>query len=149
MVSKYGAGLNRLSTNELLSIARGGTERALNAQKTLVKRAESYDIDPDSFTWVDLAKEISNAELTLAESKDESEDTSVPTVDTINPRNYKSHPSGVECIQVIEHMTFNLGNVVKYIWRADLKNGVEDLKKARWYLYREIARLEKSNDSSS
>ena len=56
------------------------------------------------------------------------------------PRHYVSHPSGVECIQITEHMGFCLGNAVKYIWRADLKGGVEDLQKARWYIDREIAR---------
>ena len=49
----------------------------------------------------------------------------------------------VECIQVVEHMGFCLGNAIKYIWRADEKgNAVEDLKKARWYIDREIARRE-------
>jgi hypothetical protein len=58
-----------------------------------------------------------------------------------NPKHYTSHPSGVECIQVAEQMNFCLGNAVKYIWRADLKNdAVEDLEKAIWYLNREIAR---------
>lgn len=61
--------------------------------------------------------------------------------DPINPSHYRSHPSGVECIVVTEHMTFCLGNAVKYIWRAGLKGGVEDLRKARWYLDREIKRL--------
>jgi hypothetical protein len=62
--------------------------------------------------------------------------------DPINhPRHYTSHPSGIECIQVTEHMGFNLGNAVKYIWRADLKGDlVEDLKKAIWYIEREIDR---------
>ncbi len=61
--------------------------------------------------------------------------------DPINPTHYKSHPSGIECITITEHMGFNLGNAVKYIWRADLKaNTIEDLKKARWYLDREIAK---------
>lgn len=60
------------------------------------------------------------------------------------PKHYNSHPSGIECIQVTEHMNFNCGNVVKYLWRTDHKNGLEDLKKARWYLEREIARVEKS-----
>jgi len=60
--------------------------------------------------------------------------------DNVNsPKHYTSHPSGIECIQVTEHMGFNLGNAVKYIWRADLKNdAVEDLRKARWYIDREI-----------
>jgi hypothetical protein len=58
-----------------------------------------------------------------------------------------THPSGVECIQITEHMNFCLGNAVKYIWRAGLKDGhgdVEDLKKARWYIDREIARRARS-----
>jgi hypothetical protein len=67
--------------------------------------------------------------------------------DNVNhPRHYTEHPSGVECIQITEHMGFNLGNAVKYIWRADLKgNQVEDLKKAIWYINREIQRI--SNES--
>jgi len=66
--------------------------------------------------------------------------------DPVNkPTHYLSHPSGVECIQVTEHMNFNLGNAVKYIWRAGLKSpsAIEDLKKAAWYVNREIERLEK------
>jgi uncharacterized protein DUF3310 len=64
--------------------------------------------------------------------------------DPVNhPSHYTSHPSGVECITVTEWMSFNLGNAVKYIWRAGMKGyQIEDLKKARWYLEREIARLE-------
>ena len=66
--------------------------------------------------------------------------------DPVNhPRHYTAHPSGVECIQITEHMGFTLGNAMKYIWRADLKAGVEDLKKARWYLDREIAKREASH----
>ncbi len=59
-----------------------------------------------------------------------------------HPPHYTQHPSGVECIQITEHMGFCLGNAIKYIWRADLKNGIEDLQKARWYIDREIARRE-------
>lgn len=58
-----------------------------------------------------------------------------------HPPHYTKHPSGVECIQITEHMNFNLGNAVKYIWRADEKGAaVEDLRKARWYIDREIER---------
>ena len=59
-------------------------------------------------------------------------------------KHYSFHPSGVECITVVRHMNFNLGNVMKYIWRAGIKTEVpiEDLKKARWYLDDEIKRLE-------
>lgn len=64
--------------------------------------------------------------------------------DMVNhPPHYTAHPSGVECIQITEHMNFCLGNAVKYIWRADLKgNSLEDLKKARWYLDRQISMME-------
>lgn len=61
-----------------------------------------------------------------------------------NPKHYTDHPSGIECIQVTEHMGFNLGNAVKYIWRCDLKkDAIEDLRKAVWYIQREIAKREK------
>lgn len=62
--------------------------------------------------------------------------------DPVNhPKHYTAHPSGIECIQITEHMGFCLGNAVKYIWRADLKHdAIEDLKKARWYIDREIQR---------
>ena len=56
-----------------------------------------------------------------------------------HPSHYTSHPSGIECIQITEHMGFNLGNAIKYIWRADLKDKTdEDLKKAIWYIEREL-----------
>ncbi len=64
-------------------------------------------------------------------------------MDNINPQHYKSHPSGIEAIQVTEHMNFCLGNAMKYIWRADDKhqdNGIEDLKKAQWYIEQELSR---------
>ena len=69
-----------------------------------------------------------------------------PVKDVVNhPPHYTAHPSGVEHIQITEHMNFCLGNAVKYIWRADLKNdAIEDLKKAVWYVNREIKRREKA-----
>lgn len=67
--------------------------------------------------------------------------------DTINhPKHYTSHPSGVEVIQITEHLNFCLGNVIKYVLRHTHKNGLEDLKKAQWYLNREIERLENANN---
>jgi hypothetical protein len=68
--------------------------------------------------------------------------------DLVNhPPHYTSHPSGIECIQITEHMGFNLGNAVKYIWRADLKNNaIEDLKKAEFYIKREILKRSKHGE---
>jgi hypothetical protein len=62
--------------------------------------------------------------------------------DPVNhPPHYTSNPSGVECIDVTRHMGFNLGNAMKYIWRADLKGqDIQDLEKAVWYLKDEIAK---------
>jgi len=67
--------------------------------------------------------------------------------DMVNhPPHYTSHPSGVEVIQITEHLNFCLGNTVKYVLRCDEKgDALEDLKKAQWYLGREIKRRE-AND---
>lgn len=68
--------------------------------------------------------------------------------DPVNhPSHYNSHPAGIECIDVVEHMTFNRGNAIKYLWRAGEKDPeaeITDLEKARWYIDREIARLKKA-----
>jgi hypothetical protein len=67
------------------------------------------------------------------------------TVD--HPPHYGGADNPYEAIKVIEawNLGFNLGNTVKYISRADKKGShLEDLKKARWYLDREIQNLEKS-----
>ena len=66
--------------------------------------------------------------------------------DNVNhPQHYTSHPSGVECIDIAEHMSFCLGNAVKYIWRSDGKGKrIEDLRKAMWYIEREIERIAKT-----
>lgn len=79
----------------------------------------------------------------------------VAKIDNVNhPPHYKNHPSGVECIDVTEHMNFNRGNAVKYVWRAGEKiepgktrqeKEIEDLEKAVWYLNREIERMKKCN----
>ena len=68
--------------------------------------------------------------------------------DPVNhPAHYTNHPSGVECIQITEHMGFNLGNALKYIWRCDLKqDAIEDLRKAVFYLEREITLRENKRD---
>ena len=71
--------------------------------------------------------------------------------DLVNhPPHYTAHPSSVECIEITEHMNFCLGNAIKYIWRAGLKNDdIEDLEKAIFYLKREIERRGKSEEESS
>lgn len=71
--------------------------------------------------------------------------------DLVNhPPHYTAHPSGIECIQITETMNFCLGNAIKYIWRSDLKHdAIEDLKKAVWYVNREIERRQNLQTSTS
>ena len=65
--------------------------------------------------------------------------------DSVNhPKHYTSHPAGIECITVTEWMNFNIGNAIKYLWRAGFKSKdteIQDLQKAIWYINREIDRL--------
>lgn len=64
-----------------------------------------------------------------------------------HPRHYNSHPAGIECITVIEPMTFNIGTAIKHLWRTGLKPGADaaqDLRKAITYIEFEIARLERA-----
>jgi len=72
--------------------------------------------------------------------------------DMVNhPAHYTSDPSGVECIQIVRHRNYNIGNAIKYLWRAGLKNEdkhIEDLKKAIFYISDEIKRLEGNYESS-
>jgi Protein of unknwon function (DUF3310) len=66
--------------------------------------------------------------------------------DMVNkPKHYTSDPSGVECIDITRHRNYNIGNAIKYLWRAGLKNEdkhIEDLKKAIFYINNEIDRLQ-------
>ena len=71
--------------------------------------------------------------------------------DAVNhPHHYTSHPSGVECIQITRHYCFAIGNAIKYLWRAGLKQDVgtppkekeiQDLEKAIWYINDRIKQL--------
>ncbi|MCQ2608749.1 MAG: DUF3310 domain-containing protein [Bacteroidales bacterium] len=77
----------------------------------------------------------------------------VKNKDNVNhPQHYTSHPSGVECIEITQHYDFCVGNAIKYLWRAGLKHEegmedkekqIEDLKKAVWYINKEIELLNK------
>jgi hypothetical protein len=72
-------------------------------------------------------------------------------IDMVNhPKHYTSDLSGVECIDITRHRNFNVGNAIKYLWRAGLKEDsnksmkkkqIEDLQKAVFYINDEIKRL--------
>lgn len=65
--------------------------------------------------------------------------------DIVNhPKHYTSDPSGIECIQITRWRNFNIGNAIKYLWRAGLKednSNIQDLEKAIWYIKDEINKL--------
>jgi hypothetical protein len=64
--------------------------------------------------------------------------------DLINhPYHYTWHPSGVECKDIIQEFSYNIGSAMGYLWRHEYKNGVQDLKKAIQHIQFEIERLEK------
>lgn len=67
--------------------------------------------------------------------------------DAVNhPSHYTGHASGIECIKITEHFNFCTGNAIKYLWRAGQKgDAVQDLRKAIWYIEREISRLQNTS----
>ena len=74
-----------------------------------------------------------------------------------HPRHYISHPSGIECIEITRHHNFNIGNAIKYLWRAGLKEEqgktnkekqIEDLNKAIWYIQDYINTLLASSNNN-
>ena len=81
---------------------------------------------------------ISDSDLTITLTGD----TTLNHDQINNPVHYNH--SGIECIEAIEAMTENMSgataphaaNVLKYMWRHEYKNGLEDIRKAKWYLDR-------------
>lgn len=79
-----------------------------------------------------------------------------PPNDEVNhPLHYNSHPSGVEAITITRHHSFNIGNAIKYLWRAGLKTKgedttleaqIKDLEKAIWYIKDEIQKLQNESE---
>lgn len=71
--------------------------------------------------------------------------------DAVNHPKHYQDPSGIECIDIVRHRNFDIGNAIKYLWRAGLKQDadktpiekqIEDLRKAIWYIEDEIKTLE-------
>jgi hypothetical protein len=79
-------------------------------------------------------------------------------IDNVNhPQHYTSDPSGIECIQITRYRDFNIGNAIKYLWRAGLKQEsskdivdktIEDLEKAIWYINDEINKIKNETNKS-
>lgn len=75
--------------------------------------------------------------------------SSLPFDPVHKPSHYNSHASGVETVQLTEHLSAMLGSAVKYVWRRGLKGPiVQDLEKAAWCFRREAERLRAFKDAS-
>lgn len=114
-------------------------------QSMMFARFSGKEVAEDAIRYIDEVYDelawwrIENSDMPEADTQ-----SPVAQPDPINPQHYRDHPSGIECIQVAEHMSYCLGNAIKYLWRAGKKgDAVEDLKKAAWYVNREIERLAK------
>lgn len=121
----------------------------LNGRSGSVIKTSTVNNSYDYFIKLD----FNNMEYWVFENELQREDAiNEPTEDVVNhPTHYTSDPSGVECIQITRHRNFNVGNAIKYLWRAGLKvmlgedakkKQIEDLKKAIFYINDEIERLE-------
>lgn len=145
LVHQYAASLNRRAQveQELLDAAAG----------KLKFTASSLQLDPTLPVTAAMLREWAmrlavpdDAELRQAIDMQLLAGAIAPAGERVNhPRHYNQHPAGVECIDIIEHMSFNTGTAIKYLWRAGLKEGspeLEDLRKATWYIEREIERLQ-------
>lgn len=86
-----------------------------------------------------------SSNCTISDREFKNKDYGFDEIDMVNhPRHYSAH--GIEPIDYIEshNLNFNLGNVIKYVSRAQFKGTeLEDLKKAKWYLEREINKHDK------
>lgn len=137
----------------LLEIAQTAERRRFDdLSQTLRDLAKKVDPDtnPNSFTLRSATAELSHtarslevaayqAPVTTDAPVFESPDNATPTANNttlINPPHYKTH-CGVECIEVASLFSFDIGNAIKYAWRAGSKGDlVTDLKKCAWYLNR-------------
>jgi hypothetical protein len=85
--------------------------------------------------------EAARSVLEVLEARSARPTSHTPAIDVVNhPPHYADHPSMIECVDIAEHLSFNLGNALKYLWRAGKKHPEkldEDLRKALWYLERE------------
>ena len=119
------------------------TNRELNNQINVCRSLNS-DVCPE------IPKELSDEGVMAFLKQGIAKINYKPQPDMVNhPPHYNNHPSGVEAITITEHMSFNIGNAVKYLWRVDEKlDTMEDIDKAIWYLNREKLKRTKEKEKN-
>jgi len=117
----------------------------MNCKECGFDTSQTFVIHPSGSGWMCASCKINMDPQVEALMEERNEIEQQKAHDPVNhPKHYTSHPSGIECIQVTRHMTFNIGNAIKYLWRAGQKDSeIQDLEKAVWYIKDEINRLKK------
>lgn len=115
----------------------------------IIQKIGELDIIEDvKNTLIDSVKDLRDKVFNnLTDTKEEGSEKH----DSVNhPKHYCSHPSGIECIEITRHYNFDIGNAIKYLWRAGLKKEqglsdvekeIEDCKKSIWYINDHIKHL--------
>lgn len=151
--------------NKLIEEAEELYKQVDNAQVHLINARLNNDEEGKKSAISEMETAMCDAMQLLKcfiDRKDNIVDLNEQKTDSVNhPAHYNSHPSGIECIEIARHHNFNIGNTIKYLWRAGLKSEegmedtdkqVEDLNKAIWYIKDEIKRItefkKKSNGKS-
>ena len=142
--------------NKLIEEAESLYKQIDKAQVHLINARLNNDEEDKKYAISEMTTAMYNAKQLLKcfiDRKDKEQKT-----DSVNhPEHYNSHPSGIECIEIARHHNFNIGNTIKYIWRAGLKSEegmedtdkqVEDLNKAIWYIQDEIKRITEFNNKT-
>ena len=135
--------------NELIKETEKLYEKIDKAQVHLINARLNNDEEGNKSAISELETAMCDA-MQLLKCFIDRKDKEQKTDNVNHPAHYNSHPSGIECIEIARHHNFNIGNTIKYLWRAGLKSEegmedtdkqVEDLNKAIWYIKDEIKRI--------
>ena len=135
--------------NKLIEVAEELYKQIDKAQVHLINARLNNDEEGKKSAISEMETEMCNA-LQLLKCFIDSKEKEQKSDSVNHPAHYNSHPSGIECIEIARHHNFNIGNTIKYLWRAGLKSEegmedtdkqVEDLNKAIWYIQDEIKRI--------
>lgn len=159
--------LSEQFSNTKPTLITNGTQMTFEAKHGTEKEGLTYSVIP-GYKYASLARnpphtkkdleEINNEEVHKIHSRNILDNGVIYTQNELNTSihmsyhaplsifdHYKKHPSGMECIDLVKHENFNIGNAFKYLWRRKLKGDeIGDLKKAVYYINNEIMLLENS-----
>ena len=142
--------------NKLIELAEVLYKQIDKAQVHLINARLNNDEEGKKSAISEMETAMCNA-MQLLKCLIDRKDKEQKTDNVNHPSHYNSHPSGIECIEIARHHNFNIGNTIKYLWRAGLKSEegmedndkkIEDLNKAIWYINDEIKRITEFNDKT-